>query len=60
MNANEREALSPLVRKLDRLGALTPADKDLLQALPFTVREAAAICISGVPALERSALPVAN
>ena len=42
MNANEREALSPLVRKLDRLGALTPADQDLLQALPVTIREAAA------------------
>ena len=42
MNANEREALSPLVRKLDRLGALTPADQDLLQALPVTIREASA------------------
>jgi CRP-like cAMP-binding protein len=42
MNAHEREALAPLVGKLDRLGALTPADKDLLHALPFTIREAAA------------------
>jgi CRP-like cAMP-binding protein len=42
MKANEREALAPLVRKLDRLGVLTPADKALLEALPFTVREASA------------------
>jgi CRP-like cAMP-binding protein len=39
MNANERDALGPLVRKLDRLGALTPADKAVLEALPFTVRQ---------------------
>jgi CRP-like cAMP-binding protein len=42
MNVNEREALAPLVRKIDRLGALTPADKNLLETLPFTMREAAA------------------
>src|SRR5947199_8227925 len=42
MKEKEREALAPLVRKLDRLGALTQADKAMLAALPVTVREAAA------------------
>lgn len=42
MDVKDREPLAPLVRKLDRLGALTPADEALLEALPFTVRHASA------------------
>jgi CRP-like cAMP-binding protein len=35
----EGGALDPLLRKLDRLGELTPSDRALLAAVPFTVRE---------------------
>src|SRR6478672_92907 len=55
MNANDRDAHAPLVRKLERLAALTPADRNLLQALPFTMREAAAgqfLVRQGTPATE--------
>src|SRR3954471_21886482 len=55
MDTREREGLGPLIRKLGSLVELTRADLGLLQALPFTVRPAAAnqyLVREGAPTVE--------